>query len=154
MNKIKVLTYLVVALFVVNLSMIVFFILHKPENFIMRKAEPKKIIIEKLHFDKQQQEQYFKLIEKHKNKISNLEQDIFQTKGVLYGQLSQTNPNLMVKDSLLTRLSDLQKQVEITHFEHFKEIKKLCINKGQQEDFKELTAELSSLFSAKRKSNR
>lgn len=147
MNKIKVLTYSVIILAILNLSMIVFFIFIKPREFRNHRNGPRKMIIEKLHLDKQQQEQFELLVEKHIDKIKEFDKEIQQTKENLYTQLSLPKVDVKIKDSLITSLGDLQKQIETARFNHFKNIRKICNTPEQKEDFKELTVELSKMFS-------
>ena len=151
MNKIKVLTYSLIVLVIINVGMIVFFKIIKPRdsggNF---RNGPRKMIIEKLHFDAKQQEQLEASIDKHIHKIKTIENQIQQTKESLYAQLSLSKVDPIVKDSLITVLGDLQKQIESSRFNHFKNIRKICNTPEQKEDFKELTVELSKMFAHKR----
>lgn len=151
MNKIKVLTYSLIALIVFNVGMIVFFKIIKPRdcggNF---RNGPRKMIVEKLHFDAKQQQQFEVTIESHIKKIKSIEDQIQHSKENLYAQLSLQNVDPIVKDSLITVLGNLQKQIETSRFDHFKKIKEICNTPEQEEDFKELTVELSKMFAHKR----
>ncbi|WP_418262218.1 Spy/CpxP family protein refolding chaperone [Flavobacterium faecale] len=153
MSKLKILTYSVIILVILNLSMIVFFMVVKPREFRNHRNGPRKMIIEKLHLDKQQQEQFESLVEKHIDKIKTFDKQIQQTKESLYAQLSQPKVDVKVKDSLITSLGDLQKQIEIARFNHFKNIREICNTPEQREDFKELSVELSKMFSHRRMSH-
>ncbi|MGA9639033.1 Spy/CpxP family protein refolding chaperone [Flavobacterium sp.] len=147
MNKIKVLTISVIALVILNLTMIVFFMIIKPKEFRDRRNGPRKMIIEKLHFDTKQQAEFEILVENNIDKVKTFDKQIQQTKENLYTQLSQTNVDVKTKDSLINVLADLQKQIETARFNHFKKIRKICNTPEQKEDFKELTIELSKMFS-------
>ncbi|GIZ08848.1 Spy/CpxP family protein refolding chaperone [Flavobacterium sp. UMI-01] len=150
MNKIKVLTIAVIALVMLNLSMIVFFMVIKPKEFRDRRNGPRKLIIEKLHFDAQQQAQFEVLVDNHIHKVKSFDKQIQQTKESLYAQLSLPKVDIRTKDSLINVLADLQKQIETARFNHFKKIRKICNTPEQKEDFKELTVELSKMFSHRR----
>lgn len=149
MNKIKALTYSVIILVILNVSMIVFFFVIKPREFRNQRNGPRKMIIEKLHFNEDQQIQLQASIENHIEKVISCEKQIQQTKQNLYAQLSQPKVDAKVKDSLINALGEIQKQIETSRFNHFKKIRKICNTPEQKEDFKELTVELSKMFAHK-----
>ena len=65
MNKIKVLTFSVIVLVILNISMIVFFMVIKPREFKDFRNGSRIIITEKLNFNEPQKEQFKKVIEKY-----------------------------------------------------------------------------------------
>ena len=140
MNKIKVLTFSIIALVILNLGIMVFFMVIKPREF---KNGSRLLIIEKLHFDDPQKKQFRVLIEQHVKKIKRYESTILSTKEVLYLQLSQSNIDLKAKDSLINVLGNMQKKVETARFEHFKAIESICNTPQQKEAFKNLTLDLA-----------
>ena len=151
MEKTKLLTITVIGLLLINFASLGFLLLngikdHRPPHG--GNPKPKEIIIEKLHFDANQQKEYAELIKWHRAEITKLDDDIRQTKNELYAQLNRTEVNAKAKDSLIELLNSYQKQVEETHFKHFEDIKKLC-HKDQMQDFNELTEELSRMFAPK-----
>lgn len=153
MDKTKLLTFAVIALLLLNLGTLSFLFLTNPngnhphgDSNFKGRAEPKEIIIEKLNFDSKQKSEYEKLIQVHRKEISSIEDEIRKTKEELYLQLHENTTNNTTKDSLINALATYQKQIEITHFKHFQDIKKLC-KKEQLDDFNALTEELSRLFS-------
>ena len=143
MNKIKVLTFSVIALVILNLGMILFFMVIKPREFKNQKNGSRLFIVEKLHFDEPQKKQFRVLIEQHITKIKLYESTILSTKEVLYLQLSQSKIDLKAKDSLINVLGNMQKKVETARFEHFKAIKSICNTPQQKEAFKNLTLDLA-----------
>ena len=104
------------------------------------------MIIEKLHFDTNQQIEYGKLIQWHHGEITRLDDNIREAKNELYVQLNQNETNVKRKDSLIAVINSNQKQIETTHFKHFEDIKKLC-RPNQMDAFNKLTEELSQIFS-------
>jgi protein CpxP len=151
MEKTKLLTIAVIGLLLLNLATLGFLFLNGPKGNRPPhggKPEPKEIIIEKLHFDANQQKDYENLIQWHRSEITKLDDNIRQAKNELYSQLNQSEVNAKAKDSLITVINSNQKQIEETHFKHFEDIKKLC-HKDQMEDFNELTEELSRIFAPK-----
>jgi len=148
MERTKLLTITIIGLLLINLATLGFVFLNGPKPGGMPhegRPLPKDIIIDKLHFDANQQKEYEKLIRWHRGKIDQLDDSIRQTKNSLYSGLTESDTNTKTKDSLIALLNTYQKQVEETHFKHFEDIKKLC-KPEQQEDFKALTTELSRIF--------
>lgn len=149
MNKTKLLSVAVIALLVLNFGILGFLFLSKKHKPNERKM-PREIVIEKLHFDENQIVEYEKIIEEHQKAIRNLDDSIRKTKNELYQLLNEEKINSAQKDSLYLKLANYQKQIETTHFNHFLEIKKLC-KKEQLADYKNLTEELSKIFSHPRR---
>lgn len=150
MEKTKLLTIAVIGLLVINLGTLGFLLMNGKEHPGPRggRPQPKEIIINKLHFDAQQQQAYEKLIQWHRGEIDKLDGNIRQAKTELYAQLSQAETNVKAKDSLILVINSSQKQIEETHFKHFEDIKKLC-HEDQLADFNALTEELSRIFAPK-----
>lgn len=150
MEKTKVLSFAVIGLVVLNLGILVFLFLngknHKPPHD--RRPEPKQIIIDKLHFDAKQQQDYAKLITGHRAAITRLDDSIRKAKNELYLLLNEDTVDEKVKVALLDEIAVHQKQIEQTHFKHFQDIKKLC-RKDQLDDFEALTEDLSRIFAPK-----
>jgi hypothetical protein len=150
MNKTKVLGFTVIALVILNFGILVFLFLSKGNDGPKERKLPREIVIEKLHFDENQIIEYDKTILIHQKNIRDLDDSIRATKNELYQLLNSENIDNIQKDSLYLKLAGFQKQIETTHFNHFLEIKKLC-KKEQLSDYKNLTEELSKLFSHPRR---
>lgn len=155
MEKTKLLTVAVITLLLLNLGTLGFLFLsgsngHHPHRGQGPEGGPKprEIIIEKLHFDGNQQKEYDKLIKWHQGEIRRLDEGIRKAKNDLYSGLSEDTINEHAKDNLITLLNSYQKQIETTHFKHFEDIKKLC-HKDQLEDYNALTDELARIFAPK-----
>jgi len=152
MEKTKLLTFAVIALFLLNLGTLGFLLLSGPKDHNPSghgsegRSKPREIIIEKLHFDDAQVKEYDQLIQWHRSNISKLEDQIRDSKNELYLQLNENPVNEKAKDSLINALASYQKEIESIHFKHFQDIKKMC-KKEQMDDFTQLTEELSRLFS-------
>lgn len=148
MERTKLLTITIIGLLLINLATLVFVFLNGPKPGGMpheERHQPKAIIIDKLHFDTNQQKEYEKLILWHRGKIDELDSAIRETKNELYSILGEEKIDNNAKTRLITRLNQYQKQVEETHFKHFEDIKKLC-KPAQKEEFEALTEELSRIF--------
>lgn len=149
MNKTSLLTVAVIVLFLMNIGMIAFLIFTKPprpEEGRGREGNPKQVIIERLHFDREQVEQYEALILQHRQEIRTAGDAIEQTKKELYSTLSA--PDAAVEDSLIGVIGGLLERIEHAHFKHVLAIKALC-RPEQIKDFNEFSEELSGLFQPK-----
>lgn len=152
MSKTKLLTILVIILLIINIITLSFFFIKAPRNHHPRDFRPKgpsEVIIDRLHFDKNQIAQFNNLIEAHQLKIISFDEKINNVKIELYFQLSKPE-NKYLTDSLLTILAATQKQIEEAHLQHFKEVKNLC-RPNQIEDYNKLTNDLGDLFNPKRR---
>lgn len=151
MSKLKLLTIAVIGLLLINLGIIAWLFLQKPPAHEGRPSGgegPKLIIIERLHFDETQVAAYETLIKAHQSAIHHTEDSIRITKNQLYATL--TIEGHAGKDSLITKLSDLQQQIEEIHYNHFTDIRKLC-KPDQLGDFNRLTDDLARFFNQGKK---
>jgi len=143
MKNLKYLQFIIILLVISNILLVLFIFLRKPP----RPEGPKNIIIERLHFDQRQIDEYQQLIDEHRNNIQRNEEEMMTLKSALYETL--LNENAAEKDSLVKLIGKKQEEAEMINYNHFMDIKKLC--KGnQQEDFKALAHDLGRLFSHKR----
>ena len=156
MSKMKLMGIAVGGLILINLALLAFLFFVKPP----RPAEmqpggrppfagegPKQIIIERLHFDKDQVSQYEIIIQQHQNAVREADKQIRETKNDLYATLS--SGNIAAKDSLQNQLAQLQRQIETAHYNHFEAIKKIC-RPEQLPYFNDLTKELAHFFAPQR----
>lgn len=148
MSKIRLLSLAVLSLLVLNLGLLSFMFFNRPMRPPMDRAPegregPKRLIIERLHFSRQQAEQYDALIEEHQGAIKTLNDEMRTTKNNLYATLNNNAPSQ--KDSLLSRLGEIQKQIESVHYTHFEAIRKIC-TPDQVDNFKDLTRDLAGFF--------
>lgn len=136
---------LAIVLFLINVCVLGFFMSrpHPP-----RGEGPKKMIVERLHFDASQIAEYDKLIEQHQKDIQAKEQEIKEAKQQLYSLLQ--GDDLSAKDSLANRIGQLQVEVELIHFDHFNDLKNLC-KEEQLDDFNALAGELAQVFAHPRR---
>ena len=147
MDKIKLLTYSVIGLVLLNIGIISFLYLSRPNpNRDDNRRKPKDIIIEKLHFDATQEKKYEEIINVYRNTIDSLNNNNREIKAELYSQLKQPSVSNKIKDSLIKLILVNQKIIEETNFKHFQDIKNLC-TKSQIEEYNSLTTELGHLFS-------
>lgn len=156
MSKIKLLSIAVIGLLFVNLGLVAFLFFRKPPHTAggrppLSKDGPKKLIIERLHLDKEQVTQYEHIIEVHQAGIKSLDDSIKIAKNNLYQSL--TDENFTSRDSLIARLGLLQRKIELTHYDHFAAIRKIC-NPEQLAYFNGLTKDLAKFFAPIKKEGR
>ena len=142
MNKFKFLKLIIIGLLVSN--GILLFMLTKEH---IRKGGPKTIIIEKLHFDKEQIKKYENYIQQHRKAINANEAALNKLRSTLFEQLKYKQDNTKI-DSLISKIAKQQNLAEKINYNHFLEIKRLC-KPSQQKYFDELTIEITNLFSLK-----
>ena len=151
MERTKLLTITIIGLLLLNFATLGFLFMsgprgHKrPNERPEGRPDPREIIIERLHFDVNQQKEYDTIVQWHKGEIKILDENLRSVKNELYFQLKQPQVDVKIKDSLIAVINSNQKQIEETHFKHFTAIKNLC-HKDQMEDFNELTEDLSRIF--------
>lgn len=149
MSKIKLLTLAVIGLFILNLATLAFLILNKPKRKL--NEGPKNIIIEKLNFNPQQVKEYEILIAEHQQKLRTQQANLGKTKTEFYKLLNTNNNQL--KDSLLNNITQIQKGIELIHYQHFEQLKMLC-KPNQLSNFEALTNELALLFNRDKQPNK
>lgn len=141
-------------LLLMNVAILLFLVIgkppmpeHRPHGMNGPHHEgPKRLIIEKLHFDDEQKQAYEKLIHAHRAQIDSLDHEVRFCKNELYSLLKQEPIDTAAQKKLVSKLGELQLQIEQTHFDHFRDIKKLC-HPDQMDDFDDLTTKLAALFS-------
>jgi regulatory protein YycI of two-component signal transduction system YycFG len=141
MNKVKLYGLFSIVLLAINIVLLwMMFSRGAPSR---REEEPKKFIIEKLHFDENQIRDYEKLIKGHRENITATDDKIKLLKEELYSCLK--DDNTPKADSLMQELSKEKLHIEQIHYQHFNDIKKLC-KPDQLANFNSLTTELAKLF--------
>lgn len=156
MTKLKLLSISVIGLLILNVCIVGFLFLRRPPAQLQGPPPfevdgPKNKIVEVLQLDREQVLEYEKLIDHHKKAIKLLDDSIKVTKSNLYKTLAEEDSSM--KDSLIIRLSTLQKEIETTHYDHFLKVRKLC--KPEQLDrFNRLTHELANFFGSKKEGAR
>lgn len=151
MNKLKIVSILAVIMLIVNIGIIGYIMLiNKEKTIINKRRMPREIVIEKLGFDSKQIASYDKTIKKHQNTIRSLDDSIRNKKNQLYLRLKNNASEIDKNDSLVIVLGNFQRQIEITHYNHFIEIKNIC-KPEQLDKFIKMTTELSKIFSGKEK---
>ncbi|MGL5890542.1 MAG: hypothetical protein ACRC3B_11690 [Bacteroidia bacterium] len=145
MSKTKILAGVIVLLVLTNALLL--YMLNSGGKKLPPPNARRMKVIEHLKFDENQASKYDVLIGEHRNAMEKNDQSILSLRTQLYRELNSVSP--VVKDSLIAELGALQMRTEEIHFNHFKEIRKLC-NPEQQKLFDDYSGELSKLFSKPR----
>lgn len=140
MNKSRFLSIIIIGLLISN-GILLFMFFNGPKI----NKDRKSIIIDKLHFDKEQIKQYDIYIQQHRKAINENETTIKILRRNLFTHLRYKQETAKI-DSLIGFIAKQQEVVEHINYKHFIEIKNLC-KPSQEKDFNELTNEIVSLFS-------
>lgn len=112
-----------------------------------KHPEPRFEIIERLGLDEEQIVQYDSLIRQHRRDIRNREKEQRMLRTALYAAL-QSEVKANPSDSLLHALVQVQQEIELIHFNHFRDLRAVC--KPEQEPaYQDLLQDLSEIFSPK-----
>ncbi len=152
MSKVRLLSIAVIVLLLINAAVICFMVLNRPPYARqgmspLSKEGPRQVIIDRLQLDAQQTAAYNSLITSHQISIRNLEDSIGLLKNNLYQTLN--GKSSASQDSLISRLGEIQKRVELVNYYHFVALKKLC-RPDQLDKFNQLTTELAHFFATKK----
>lgn len=143
MNKQKLLTIAVVFLVFLNVLQMTFIVIGKSE-LLKNDETPREIIIERLHFDKDQIARYDTLILENQKRIKFANRRIELLKWDLYKTLQADSST--TKDNLFKEILDIRARIERINYAHFESIKHLC-RPEQKEAFNQLTNDLDRIFS-------
>ena len=150
MNKIKFLSILAIGLLTSNLMLIGYIVYNKTDRpHKNRHPGPRNIIIEKLHFSQAQITQYDELIKWHRSEINKAQEVLMSCKNKLYTTLAENANDSTLKKSCIEDIAAAQRNIELIHYKHFEDIKKLC-NSEQEQYYKLLTDEIAELFAPHR----
>ena len=125
MNKVKYLSIVTTILLILNVLLIAFILLHKPNMHEPRGPHgsmhgPRNIVIEKLDFDDEQIKLYDEKIKWHQEEMFRTQKEIIVLKKQLYSTLNQS-PNETLNDSLILEINKVQNQVEHINIKHFED---------------------------------
>jgi len=146
MTKTRILTILVVVMVLLNAATLAFLFKgnhHGPRPQGRQRVGPKNIVIEKLNFNAEQIAKYEQLIAEHRVAINKNDSLMLATRNALYSQLVKQDSIEM--ELQLNAIGKLQKEIEHVHFQHFQDLKALCMEE-QLPAFEKLVEELAAFF--------
>ena len=146
----------VIGLLLINGFTLIFLFFKKPPHGIHdhmgehsrghESGGPRKIIIERLHFDSTQEKSYEIIIEEHRSKMHELNEQSRNLHDELYSLLKENIIDSTKANVLIQQLSLNQKDLDKLNFDHFKKIKVIC-KTNQIERYNGLVDDLTILFS-------
>lgn len=139
MDNPKFLKTIIVALFLLNIGMVLFMFLHRPGDG--RPPEPKDIIIRELGLDDAQQNLFKGLREAHQAEMRAIREKNAGFRKNLYLEIGTAKPDSVKINSLADSITVAQKQAELVTFDHFKKLRAIC-RPEQQAKFDLMIAEL------------
>lgn len=131
-----------VALVLCNIGLVAFLIFDKAKP---HHEGPRNHIIEVLHFDKKQVEQYDALIAQHRREVQSQEQYLMKAKSDLFASVL-SEPGDSVVLGLEDEVNKVERKMLEIHLAHFKNIKSIC-KPEQLPAFEALMGEVGHLFS-------
>ncbi len=139
MTKNRFYIFMIVGLLISNLLLVIFILKQKPPHH----SGLRNLIIERLHFDEKQIQEYDILIQQHRIQIRQKEHELMDMKTQYY--LLLKNKNQKKEDSLVQLIGKMSMETEKINFQHFQDIRKIC-HPDQLQDFDHLIDEFENLF--------
>jgi periplasmic protein CpxP/Spy len=121
----KIFAFILIAL---NIALIVFLLLGPPQGRHPGQKEdgaPGSYLVEKLKFNAQQESAFDKLKKAHHEKIMELKEEGNKLRKSFFDGLTSDSISSS-KDSIVNKIAENQKQIELVTYNHFEEVKKLC----------------------------
>lgn len=145
MERNKLLTIAVIGLLLLNAATIGFLLLRKPPHPMKERGGPASLIIERLHFDSNQEVEFRKLAKTHHEAFKKLQEVSIETHQDYYALMKLDAIDANQVDSLRQIMAENQQSIDKLNFEHFLDIKNLC-NAEQRKLFNEFADEIGGLF--------
>jgi len=108
--------------------------------------DAKSFIIKELSLNEQQKSAYKELREEHQKKLRDLHESFKEAKEHLFDLLDQENPSDSLVEQASLQTAQIQQQIEMATFNHFKKLKALC-NAEQKKKFDSIIREAIRLIS-------
>lgn len=138
MDKVKVLTVLVVLLLCINIATIAgIWKLIDSKNLQMMPPPPpgpKEFIISKLNLDEEQQKVFETLRKEHFEEMRTLQEQIREEKDAMYDLLKSPMPDTTLTYAHISKIMQNEERLERITFDHFRKVRAIC-NSEQQQHF-------------------
>ncbi len=145
----KFLSWLVLALLLINALTLGLFWFGKPKGSAFPKERPQDFLIEQLKFTEKQKEAYLLLMKDHRNKTVELRDAIREKKDALFALAKIDSLSESSKLQVAKEVSSLTEQLDLLTLEHFHAIRTLCDN-NQKETFDKILKEVTAMMGAPR----
>jgi Spy/CpxP family protein refolding chaperone len=134
-DKVKVLTTLVVVLLLINITTLAtIWKMRTPGGMEMHPPSPKEFIISKLNLDEEQQKVFEELRKEHFEQMRGLQEQIRAEKDAMYDLLKSSEPDTTQTYQHIAKIMQSEEQLERITFEHFRKVRAIC-NEEQQQHF-------------------
>ena len=161
-EKPKILTFIIIALLVLNFGTLAFMWLHKPphppEFDMMHQGpqgqerglehdrmhdghEPADFITHELNFNQQQQTDFEKLRKVHQDAMKQSHNDMKKNKDEIFGYISKGQNDSVKINQLADNIAKDQKQIELATYSHFQKVRAMC-DDNQKKKFDEIIGEV------------
>lgn len=150
MKQLNFYKYTTLALILLNLSIIAFFVFTKPHPANMPPRggpagpEFKNNIVDVLQLDELQFEKFEQSAQKHNQIMDSITQQEHDLVNAYFQTLSSTKPEIP-SDSILTELELIDKSKLVNTYKHFEEVKSI-LNKNQEQHFEKFLNEAMILL--------
>ncbi len=139
MTKNRFYIFIIIGLLISNLLLLVFILTARSPHH----KGPRNLIIERLHFDENQVQQYDGLIRQHRMQMMEKQHELMDAKTQYYSLLK--NKDQKNGDALVQQIGKISMETEKINFKHFQNIRKIC-RPDQVQAFDHLIDEFESLF--------
>ena len=159
-EKPKILTYTIIALFLLNFGTLAFMWLHKPPpppEFERREGppghemgqehdrrdgeRPADFISHELNFSQQQKADFEKLKQEHQTVMKQAHDDMKKNKDEIFSYISKGQNDSVKVNQLADNIAKDQKQIELATYNHFQKVRALC-DDNQKKKFDEIIGEV------------
>ena len=139
-NKTKFLSFIIIALLLMNAGTLTVMYLHAPERGGNSPQEVSRWLTEQLKLNTEQQEQYKVLQDEHRKKMDAIHLQDRDLHDRYFQLLHRETTDSLLVNQLADSIAINRKQTELTTFYDFKKIRSIC-NTEQQKKFDEIIGE-------------
>jgi len=131
-----------IILIILNVALIAFLIITPMVSPPHRgpRENPGRFIIKKLEFSSQQEAEFNKLREAHHDSVEGLQFKLRKLKKSFFDGL-KSESEFKNKDSILNKIAENQRQIDLVTFDHFEKVRKIC-NPKQKIIFNDIIQEV------------
>lgn len=134
LDKIKLLTTVVVLLVLMNIATLAGMWKLMQRDFHAPPPGPKEFLIAKLQLDEEQQKVFETLRKEHFDQMRVLQENIRSEKDEMYDLLKSDNPDTTATYGHIAQIMREEEQLERITFEHFRKVRAIC-NDDQKQHF-------------------
>lgn len=133
-KRTKLLTAVVIVLLLLNITTLTVILMNKQGGTGRPMPEgPRKMIIERLHFDDEQVKAFDVLVEEHRQQMRELREKIAKNKEAFYDQLKQDDTDTATAYTQIASITRFEEEAERITFNHFKKVRALCNDEQKQQ---------------------